>query len=442
MPNHALYEKALSGLAAWGALALVCAGLGCGLWFWLKRGRRGLFPPQHMRAVPWTGADVAFLFFLSVIVWPGVVTLLLARVGFFEWMYGPAPPGELPESVKFKQSLWTNVFAFPLDVATILGFLRLSSQARLYHLGLTCHRGLQNVLLSLVAWATVTPGIYLLAFVVDVGSERILHQAPEEHPLIKLAQERPGPAELAAIAFAAIIAAPIREELLFRGVLQRWCTVRAWGSDVVLAAALTLAWLEGASKGLWPVLFVLAMIPGYVLVSRSPSRLVSNPDAARAIYASALLFAAFHSQVWPTPVPLFALGLVLGFLAHRTQSLLPSMLLHGLFNAVATLSILYTLWTGSDGAKGNEATTALLRSPATSISTGVPGVSLPRRTYPRAIVPYNGDRADEVTCPISLPARNSFDPGGKAESPSVLSPTSSRFTCPYVRMRAIVSCPM
>ncbi len=246
--------------------------------------------------MPWTGADVAFLFLLSVVVWPGVVSWLLARLGFFEWMYGPAAPGELPESVKFKQSLWINVFAFPLDVVTILGFLRLSSQARLYHLGLTCHRGLQNVLLSLVVWATVTPGIYLLAFAVDVGSERILHQAPEEHPLIKLAQERPGPAELAAIVFAAIIAAPIREELLFRGVLQRWCMVRAWGSDVVLAAALTLAWLEGGSKGLWPVLFVLAMIPGYVLVSRSPSRLVSNPDAARAVYASALLFAAFHSS--------------------------------------------------------------------------------------------------------------------------------------------------
>ena len=441
MPNEPLHENALSELAAWGTIALLGAVIAGALWFWLKRGRRGLFPPQRMRAVPWTGADVAFVFFLSVIVWRSAVFWLLARVGFFEWMYGPAAPGELPESVKFQQSLWSDVFAFPVDIVAILGFLRLSSQARLYHLGLTCHRGLQNVLLSLIAWEIVTPGIFLLAFVVNVGSGRILHQAPEEHPLMKLANERPDPAELAAIAFAAIIAAPIREELLFRGVLQRWCTVRAWGSDVVLAAALTLAWLQ-SPKALWPVLFVLAMIPGYVLVSRSPSRLVSNPDAARAIYASALLFAVFHSTVWPTPVPLFALGLVLGFLAHRTQSLLPSMLLHGLFNAVAALSILYTLWAGSVGAKGNEATTTLLRSPATSISTGVPGASLLRRTYPRAIVPYNGDRADEVTCPISLPARNSFDPGGKAGSPSALSPTSSRFTCPYVRMRAMVSCPM
>jgi membrane protease YdiL (CAAX protease family) len=48
------------------------------------------------------------------------------------------------------------------------------------------------------------------------------------------------------------------------------------------------------------------------------------------VFASALLFACVHS--WPTSVPLFLLGLLLGWLAYRTQSLIPSITLHVLFN--------------------------------------------------------------------------------------------------------------
>jgi membrane protease YdiL (CAAX protease family) len=53
------------------------------------------------------------------------------------------------------------------------------------------------------------------------------------------------------------------------------------------------------------------------------------------IYGSAMLFAMAHG--WPESVPLFVLGLGLGWLAYRTQSLIGGMVCHGLFNAVACL---------------------------------------------------------------------------------------------------------
>jgi membrane protease YdiL (CAAX protease family) len=68
-------------------------------------------------------------------------------------------------------------------------------------------------------------------------------------------------------------------------------------------------------------------------------------NACMAIYGSAMLFAAFHSLVWPSPIPLFLIGIVLGFLAFRTQSLLPGIILHGLFNTVAC----FVLWLGRNG---------------------------------------------------------------------------------------------
>jgi membrane protease YdiL (CAAX protease family) len=52
-----------------------------------------------------------------------------------------------------------------------------------------------------------------------------------------------------------------------------------------------------------------------------------------------MLFAASHN-VWPTPVPLLLLGLGLGWLASRTQSLVGPIVCHALFNGVACL-VLY-----------------------------------------------------------------------------------------------------
>jgi hypothetical protein len=108
-------------------------------------------------------------------------------------------------------------------------------------------------------------------------------------------------------------------------------------------------------------------------------------NIARGIYGTSALFAAFHSSIWPSPIPLFVLALALGWLAYRTQSLIPSMVLHGLFNAVTCVLLLFTLIFPQNGqppgpAKGKAATSAVRRVPATSISSAVPGSRLPRRT--------------------------------------------------------------
>ena len=55
---------------------------------------------------------------------------------------------------------------------------------------------------------------------------------------------------------------------------------------------------------------------------------------------SALVFAAVHSAVWPTPIPLFALGLGLGVVAVRTNGVLAPAIVHMLFNTVSVLFVL------------------------------------------------------------------------------------------------------
>jgi len=58
-----------------------------------------------------------------------------------------------------------------------------------------------------------------------------------------------------------------------------------------------------------------------------------------AFYGNGLLFAALHSSVWPSPIPLFLLGFGLAWLAHRTQSLVAPIVAHALFNGVACLDM-------------------------------------------------------------------------------------------------------
>ena len=60
-----------------------------------------------------------------------------------------------------------------------------------------------------------------------------------------------------------------------------------------------------------------------------------------ALLGSAMFFGAMHSEIWPTPVPLFFLGLALGWVYWRGRSLLSTIVLHALFNAVAFLSLLW-----------------------------------------------------------------------------------------------------
>ena len=45
-----------------------------------------------------------------------------------------------------------------------------------------------------------------------------------------------------------------------------------------------------------------------------------DPKAAQALYGTSLLFACAHATVWPSPIPLFVLALILGYLALRHYS--------------------------------------------------------------------------------------------------------------------------
>ncbi|VTT96734.1 hypothetical protein : Abortive infection protein OS=Isosphaera pallida (strain ATCC 43644 / DSM 9630 / IS1B) GN=Isop_0788 PE=4 SV=1: Abi [Gemmataceae bacterium] len=199
---------------------------------------------------------------------------------------------------------------------------------------------------AVVVWAVLTPAVLLFhAGIVQLFTASGLK--PDEHPLAKFT----GGDEFTRLLFLlqACVAAPLIEEVLFRGVLLPWVVGSRPGSPgagsppatpaalrpwLVVGCAVAVAALSGK---VGPVVFAAVLAGGLGLVWATVRR---GKRHVRAVYATAAFFAAIHSSVWPSPVPLFLLGLGLGWCAVWTRGVLVPAVVHGLFNAVSAVYVL------------------------------------------------------------------------------------------------------
>jgi membrane protease YdiL (CAAX protease family) len=426
--------------------------------------------------VPWGAVEVGVALYLFIAT-QALAQELLIRTHFFRTVYGEdfpvqvslSDPADAKRLAAARQFIWYSVLAAPLFVGAVLGLFcllpaasRAGRAALPYQFGLTRDRGARNLILGYLGWLFLSPAVLGLNVLVEILYLRLHRGGTEEHPLIQLLGQQPSPAEWALVFLSAAVAAPVVEELLFRGILQPWLSRRRWGGDLALAASFALALatrhkeiaealrlgenrealaaLAGAAA---PALFVLAMIPGYIMAEWACWRWLPIPHVARGIYGTSLLFATFHST-WPSPIALFPLAFGLGYLAFRTQSLVGPITLHALFNAVSLLGMaLCAAGTGeAQPANGKEVTSAVCRPAPDSTSRLVPGASLPRRTKASATVAFSrGETAADVTRPTSLPSRNSFAPGATVAGPAIFKPRKDQLTWPRSRARTMGSWP-
>ncbi|MFO0825289.1 MAG: CPBP family intramembrane glutamic endopeptidase [Gemmataceae bacterium] len=146
------------------------------------------------------------------------------------------------------------------------------------------------------------------------------------------------------------VAAPLMEEILFRGrplAVGDWCPGTRCGTAERSAAGppafrpwlvMGFAVLMSATRGsAGPVVFAGVLTVGLAVVWGTVQR---GKRHIRGVYGSAAMFAMVHSAVWPSPIPLFFLGLGLGWCAVRTRGVLVPAMVHGLFNAVSAVYVL------------------------------------------------------------------------------------------------------
>lgn len=353
-------------LVAYLGLAAAAGVAAAGLWAWRWPSR--LLPLQRSPRGAWSGREVV-LCLLFIILAEGLAVWVVQGIGFAEKLYGPDPPPK-------KQAFWAVLLARPLGLVLIFSGLYAASRTRPAHLGWTWSRWPANVVLGMLAWLVLTPVVYLVNFV----AEQLV--SPRPHLFTEAAKEFELPGEWVALFVQTIVFAPALEETLFRGVLQGWLR-RAGrrghfvlaGLTLLLAVALGLKTGEGDQVWFEPeaaVFVLLLLVPYAALVWRvampvtppdSPAAETGDdtrpPDAASqrppplpgeqrsvwpAVYGTSLAFALSHAAAWPSPIPLFALSLGLGWLAYRSQSLVAPALVHGLFNAVTCVALALQAW--------------------------------------------------------------------------------------------------
>jgi membrane protease YdiL (CAAX protease family) len=149
-------------------------------------------------------------------------------------------------------------------------------------LGLRRPRLLSIVLLAFALAVVASPITWVISSMV-IKIITLFHQPPEQQIAVQVLETTKAPAQRAVFALAAIVLAPLVEEILFRGIL-----------------------------------YPLVKHHGYPRL---------------ALWGTSLLFAAVHIHL-ATFVPLFVFGVILVWIYERTDTLLAPILTHASFNTI------------------------------------------------------------------------------------------------------------
>ncbi len=326
--------------------------------------------------LPWMVRQLLLAAFVVLLhqFWVSIAAQMLLQSGFLASFYGPdfvvlarstqdSPEREL---VVTRIGLWAISLAFPFWVVSTIvalrwlfgypastSFSRESPASALPALAGGSRLNVRNVLTGLLAWTVITPLALGVNWLVNVLYQQAgVEGVTTEHPFTRVAQSDLLPTEWIPFVLAATVAAAVYEEVLFRGLLQPLCASHKWGGAAAMLGSvvlmLYLRWdhliaayqrADGTLKmELIPLAFVLATIPGFLLVWRW-----GQAPRPAGVYGTALLFATIHATVWPSPIGLFVFALGVGFLTARTGSLIGPIVVHTLFNAV-TCARLFMQW--------------------------------------------------------------------------------------------------
>ena len=330
----------------------------------ITRWRRGkpLLEYEPRSPVPW-GAPIAMLAVVFVAI------ALLTPSGIDGGAEQPAPPHPLEVS----QRLVGFILFQSAVIGGVLAIVAILYRASLRDLGLPLYADefVGDVRLGIIAsLAAVAPvyGVQLLM---------IYLFGPSEHPLVEMVtsgQPHVGVVFLASI--AAVVIAPVSEEILFRlllqGWLEKWEDRRSRPHEVVNDEARMVndearmtndqarivndearmtndqARIVNDEARMTNDECKTAVDSSFVIRHSSlvepdpplepwPRGLAGLPRGLLPILISSLLFAVAHSGYGPDPIAIFFLAVILGYVYQRTHRIVPCMVAHALFNSIAML---------------------------------------------------------------------------------------------------------
>ena len=198
------------------SLLLSCGGL---LWFWLLnryRTQGELLQTESRKWVPWNGFPHVALAFFIYIALQWLWAILLRRwFGLQEEDYIT----QLPQI--FTWLLAGNTVLILVTVVLIVTFLRVDLGTSLADLGLRLGKIKSDVLLGIIAFVAAAPIVFFIQYILKWAYDQLAEEKAA-HPIEKMLRDNPSMGVIFWAICAAVVAAPIVEEFLFRVILQGW----------------------------------------------------------------------------------------------------------------------------------------------------------------------------------------------------------------------------
>ncbi len=289
--------------------------VGSGFVWWrivvrLKQNKRAL-PFHPSRLARWGLPDLLMTFLLITFVFAGLAWV--ARLtGFVEG------DTETISARDTANSLLVLAFAEIIGLSMALVLIGMRVQATPRDFGWTGRKYGRDIHLGLLAFLAISvPTLLIQALLVQMF--------PAHHPLIEILLQRPTAYFFLVGGFAAVLAAPVAEELLLRVLLQGWLE----------AVAQRVA--DGAN-------WVEAALANDAAPSEDARPCLQQPMLWPILVSSAC-FSALHLGQGPAPIALFVFALGLGYLYQSTHRVLPCIIVHLTLNGMTMVS----LWLQSRG---------------------------------------------------------------------------------------------
>ncbi len=238
--------------------------------------------------VPWDGLVVASLFVLFIICQGLCVAAAQAMLPVRDQVpqvisnsnaTTVVTYGGSEDSDKLGYLLLANAIAM-LVFTCVASFILRMRGASWQDLGFRDPKPWEGLRLACVTWVIIVPPLLALAAFLDQFVE------PYSHPIIDFLQADKSVWSIGLVIGAAVVAAPIAEEFFFRRILQGWLEVKLGDSAVLV---------------------------------------------------SALCFGLAHLGDGLGWIPLIGFGLAAGYLTRRRGTILPSIVLHALFNGLSVM---------------------------------------------------------------------------------------------------------
>ncbi len=256
----------------------------------------------------------------------------------------PQPGPERPQDQSLAELMLQSAVSNGLLLVLVPAFVRLTSRARLNDLGLHWKEWPRQIGIGVRAAMLMTPPVCAVQFV----TTRIWRS--QTHPVEQMVLEN-FTLDVAILAvLSTMVLAPLIEELLFRGILQRW--LERFVDDGSLQAKTS----QDSEQFVTPKPWNESTLsdpeyeqPRSILIDAGSELLHSgnhsvevpvSPSLQLPILFTSIVFAAMHLPQWPAPLAIFLLSMALGTVYQRTGSLLASIAMHAAFNGINTLVLL------------------------------------------------------------------------------------------------------